>query len=140
MSQPSDTVTTYYEAVHEHDWKKLRSTLAESVVRSGIMSDHADDTITGRDAYVRFVETVIGSFEQHAMRIERVFYSADRRFACAETRETVREPGGDLIELHCLKWHELDENGRILRIEQFRKGAPGGTPLTLSVGSVLRRD
>ncbi|HEY3881774.1 MAG TPA: nuclear transport factor 2 family protein [Trebonia sp.] len=131
-----DVVREYYEAVHGHDWAKLESTLSLDVVRMGIRSDFDDDTVRGRDRYVRFVAEVIGTFEDHSMEIVGIFYSPDGRFACAQTVETLRQPGRERVRLHCLKWHELDGDGLIVKIDQYRKGSPEPTPASLTVGAV----
>ena len=132
-----DTVAEYYEAVHEHDWEKLASTLADGVVRIGILSDYEDDVCEGKERYLAFVSKVIGSFEYHTMEINGIFYSADRRRACAETTETIQPPQGERLTLHCLKTIDLDEHGLIVRINQFRKMSPIATPSSISVGNVL---
>jgi hypothetical protein len=132
-----DVVTEYYEAVHEHDWVKLSSTLSDDVIRVGIRSDFDDDTVRGKDIYLRFCRTILSSFEYHTMEIIKVFYSADGRYACAETVETVQEPGKERMRLHCLKWHEIDEKGLIVRIDQYRKASSEPTPSSITVGAVL---
>jgi ketosteroid isomerase-like protein len=132
-----DVIREYYEAVHEHDWEKLASTLAEDVVRTGFMADFAQDTAKGKRPYLEFCRTVIESFEYHAMEIRRIFYSADRRQACAETEETIQKPGEERFTLHCLKVHDIDEDGLIVGIDQYRKASPSQAPITLSVGAVM---
>jgi hypothetical protein len=132
-----DVVTEYYEAVNDHDWLKLASTLSEHVVRIGIRSDFDDDTVRGRDLYMQFCESILSSFEYHTMEIIAVFYSPDARFACAETVETLQELGKERMRLHCLKSHEIDENGLIVRIDQYRKASPEVTPASITVGAVL---
>jgi len=131
-----DVVREYYEAVHGHDWAQLASTLAEGVVRMGIRSDFDDDTVVGREPYVRFVAEIIGTFEYHTMEIIGIFYSPDARFACAQTVETLQQLGGERVRLHCLKWHELDGDGLIVKIDQYRKGSPEPTPASLTVGAI----
>ena len=135
-----DVVTEYYEAVHDHDWAKLASTLSDDVVRMGVRSDFDDDTVRGKEPYLRFVETIISSFEYHTMEIVGVFYSADARFACAQTVETLQEPGAERMRLHCLKWHELDGDGLIVKIDQYRKGSLEPTPSSITVGAVASRE
>ena len=132
-----DIIREYYEAVNDHNWEKLASTLAEDVVRIGIMSDFTDDIAKGKGPYVEFCKAAIGSFENHSMKIERIFYSADRRLACGETTETLKQPGSEPVVLHCLKTHELNEDGLITRIDQYRKGSPEGTPISISVNAVM---
>jgi hypothetical protein len=132
-----DTVAEYYEAVHEHDWDKLASTLADDVVRIGILSDYEDDICAGKDRYLSFVAKVIGSFEYHTMEVNSIFYSEDRRRACAETTETIQAPQGERLTLHCLKTIDLDDQGLIVRINQFRKMSKTATPSSISVGAVL---
>jgi ketosteroid isomerase-like protein len=132
-----DVIREYYEAVHEHDWEKLASTLAEDVVRTGFMADFAEDTAKGKGSYLEFCRTVIQSFEYHAMEIRRIFYSGDRRQACAETEETIQKPGGERFTLHCLKVHDIDEDGLISGIDQYRKASPAQAPIALSVGAVM---
>jgi hypothetical protein len=83
-----DTVREYYEAVHDHDWAKLASTLSPDMVRMGIRSDFDEDTVAGREPYVRFVEQVIGTFEHHAMEVIGIFYFAGRPVR-------LRSDGGD---------------------------------------------
>jgi hypothetical protein len=134
-----DTVAEYYEAVHEHDWVKLASTLAEDVVRIGILSDYEDDISRGKQPYLTFASTVIESFEYHTMEINRIFYSADRRLACAETTETIQVPAGERLTLHCLKTIELDDDELIVRIDQFRKMSKVATPSSISVGAVMAK-
>jgi SnoaL-like domain len=132
-----DTIAEYYEAVHEHDWVKLASTLAEGVVRIGVLSEYEDDVAQGKQAYMRFCVSIIESLEYHTMEIKEIFYSGDRRYACAETVETIQLPGSNRIKLHCLKLHELDEGGLIVKIDQYRKSSPVATPTTISVGTVM---
>lgn len=132
-----DVIREYYEAVHEHDWEKLASTLAENVVRTGFMADFAEDTAKGKGPYIEFCRTVIGSFEYHAMEIRRIFYSGDWRQACAETEETIQKPGGERFTLHCLKVHDIDEDGLISGIDQYRKASQAQAPIALSVGAVM---
>lgn len=91
----------------------------------------------GKGPYLEFCRTVIGSFEYHAMEIRRIFYSDDRRQACAETEETIQKPGEERLTLHCLKVHDIDEDGLIVGIDQYRKASPSQTPITLSVGAVM---
>jgi ketosteroid isomerase-like protein len=112
-----DAVTEYYKAVSDHDWVKLASMLSDDVVRMGVRSEFDDDTVRGREPYARFVETIISSFDYHAMEVIGIFYSADGRFACAQTVEALQEPGGERVRLHCLKWHELDGDGLIVKID-----------------------
>jgi ketosteroid isomerase-like protein len=132
-----DVIREYYEAVHEHDWEKLASTLAEDVVRTGFMADFAEDTAKGKGPYLDFCRTVIESFQYHAMEIRRIFYSDDRRQACAETEETIQKPGEERFTLHCLKVHDIDEDGLITGIDQYRKASSGQVPITLSVRAVM---
>lgn len=134
-----DVVAEYYRAVNAHDWDLLASTLADGIVRKGILSDCADDVAEGKERYLAFCRSVIGSFEHHAMEVVRIFYSADRRLACAETVETVQPRGGEPAVLHCLKVHELDEDGLIAGVDQYRKGSTTPTPSSISVGAVLGR-
>ena len=134
-----DTITEYYEAVDQHDWDKLATVLADDVERIGIMSDIEDDISRGKEPYLAFVSEVIGSFHFHRMKIERIFYSEDRRFACAETTETIQQtPDSERLILHCLKTIELDENELILRIDQFRKMSKTPAPTSLTVSAVMR--
>jgi hypothetical protein len=132
-----DTIREYYDAVHEHDWTKLASTLADDVVRIGLLSDVEDDISRGKEPYVAFVSKVIGSFEYHSMRVIKIFYSEDRRWACAETTETIQPPGQQRITLHCLKIHQLDETGLITSINQFRKLSDVALPTSVSVSAVM---
>jgi SnoaL-like domain len=133
-----DTVTDYYQAVNDHDWNKLATVLADNVERIGIMSDIEDDISRGKEPYLAFVSKVIGSFYFHKMEIERIFYSEDRRFACAETTETIQQtPGSERLVLHCLKSIELDENELIVRINQFRKMSITATPHSITVSAVM---
>jgi hypothetical protein len=133
-----DTVTEYYEAVDQHDWKKLAAVLADDVERIGFMSAIEDDISRGKEPYVAFVSKVIGSFYFHEMKIDRIFYSEDRRLACAETTETIQQaPDSERLVLHCLKTIELDENELIVRIDQFRKASDTPTPTSITVGEVM---
>jgi len=134
-----DTIAEYYEAVHTHDWAKLASTLADEVVRVGILSDYEDDIARGKEPYLEFCKSIISSFEYHTMETKQIFYSEDRRFACAETVETIQQPGSERISLHCLKLHELDEDGLIVKIDQYRKGSPVATPPSISVRAVMSK-
>jgi hypothetical protein len=131
-----DVITEYYQSVNDHDWGKLASTLSPDVIRMGILSDVRDDTAVGRDPYVKFVSSLIDTFPVHKMEIIGLFYSADRRLACAETLETTQTEGGPLVQYHCLKWHEINEDGLISKISQFRKAAPSATSDSISVSFV----
>ena len=132
-----DTIREYYEAVHEHDWEKLSSTLADDVVRIGILSDIEADISRGKEPYLAFVAKVIGSFDYHTMEIIEIFYSPDRQWACAETAETIQPPASERLTLHCLKIHQLNEAGFITSINQFRKVSTAAVPTSISVSAVM---
>lgn len=133
---PTGVIAAYYDAVHRHDWEALASTLSDDVVRRGILSDCDDDVVVGKQAYLDFCRSVIGSFSHHSMEVVRIFCSSDGSLACAETVETIQRPGEGPIVLHCLKVHELDGSGRIAGIDQYRKGSTIPTPASISAGAV----
>ena len=131
----ADVVREFYTALHDHDWERLAATMTDDVVRIG-MQDTEADTCRGKARYLEFVQSVIGRFDHHTMKIVQVFYSADGLHASAETIEEIRPPGGEMTTFHCLKAIEINEAGLITSFNLFQKAPAVPPPPWITVAAI----
>jgi hypothetical protein len=131
-----DVVSRFWRGIDTHDWELVAATLADDFVRIG-MRDNAEDTSRGKTSYMEFVSRVVGKMEHHDLRTDRVFYSADGRTAVAETVETIRPPGEEVVVMRFANVMELDDDGLISSLDIFWKTPPRMPPSWITVDKVL---
>lgn len=105
-------VERYLQAVVDHNWAALAECLTEDVVRVGPFLD----THSPRGPYVEFLAGLMPTLPGYSMRVDRVLYNGS--VALAQLSETV-EVAGKPLETHEALVFDLDESGRIRRIEIF---------------------
>lgn len=113
-----DVVGGYLESVATQDWNRLRSTVAEDVLRVGPFGD----VYAGREAYVEFLSTLMPTLAGYAMTVSQVTYADDGRRAFAELSESVTVDGVPRLTPEVLVF-DLDGAGRISRVEIFTRRA-----------------
>jgi ketosteroid isomerase-like protein len=120
VSEPpvDGVVEGYLEAVARGDWERLRSAVADDVVRIGPFGD----VYTGRDDYVRFLSELMPTLPGYAMAVARVTYVDGGRRAVTELSETVAFDGTPTVTPEVLLV-DLDADRRITRIEIFTRRA-----------------
>jgi ketosteroid isomerase-like protein len=106
MSDARDVVSNYWSAAEARDWAAFGDLLAEDVVYE---LPQTRERVRGRAAYVRFNAEFPGDWH---VAIERIVGSG--RHAVSWTRFVV---GADTQTGLC--FFDLDENGRISRINDF---------------------
>jgi ketosteroid isomerase-like protein len=111
-------VEEYLDAVATHNWDRMRAAVREDVVRIGPFGD----TYIGRDTYLEFLSDLMPTLPGYSMDVARVTYLDGDRRAVAELSETVTVDGAPLVTPEALLF-DLDEDGRISRIEIFTRRA-----------------
>ena len=139
MSDLPPSVVSFWRGVDTHDWDLVRQSITDDFVRIG-MKDTEADTCRGADAYIRFLQGVIGRFEQHSLESRSGYVSADGKRVTHEAIEVIQPPGSDPITMRFLNVMELDDDGLIKKLDIFWKTPPTMPPSWIEVGIVLGED
>jgi hypothetical protein len=131
------TVANFWRGVDTHDWDLVASTLADDFVRVG-MRDNEEDTCRGKENYLAFVSGVVGKMAEHELRSRFTFLSEDGRYAFNEAVEIIRPtPQDEPIVMRFANYLELDEAGRIRKLDIFWKTPPVFPPDWITVDAVM---
>ena len=118
-----DALHQYFDAIRNRDWKHLAECLAENVERTGPYLD----VVRGRQAYVDFIAGVIPSLPNYSLSVSRID-QIDASSALVKLSETL-DVKGIPTEFPELLRFDLDEDGRILRVDIYIKQPPAkGSP------------
>jgi ketosteroid isomerase-like protein len=86
----ADVVGRYLDALREHDWDKVASTLAADVERIGPYRD----VYRGRDEYARFLQSTIAALPGYELVVDRITPAGGT--VLVELQETVDDDGARL--------------------------------------------
>lgn len=117
MVTAAGIVERYLHALTSHDWSTFADCLADEFTRVGPYGD----TYSSKPEYVAFISDLLPQLPGYAMEITRVTYGDG--IAYAELNETVTVDGTPLRTPECIVFN-LDDDGRIARIEVFIQTAP----------------
>jgi SnoaL-like protein len=112
-------VERFFVHLSARDWDALAAVLAPGVERVGPLGD----LVVGREEYVAHLSAMVPS--DYGNDVHRVMYGPDRRTAFARVTEHLVYPNSEyhLEEAYAF---EVDEDGRIARIDVFWQSPPAG--------------
>lgn len=130
-------VAAFWRGIDTHDWDLIESVIADDFVRVG-MRDNEADTCRGKTAYLAFVSGVISRMAHHELTSRFTFLSEDGRYAFNEAVETITPaPGDEPIVMRFANYLELDDDGRIRKLDIFWKTPPSMPPGWITVDSII---
>ena len=110
-------VERYLQSLTKHDWDAFADCLADDFTRVGPYGD----TYATKAEYLAFISDLVPKLPGYSMDVARITYA--NRVAFAELSETVTVDGKPLVTAECLTF-ELDDDGRIARVEVFIQTRP----------------
>ena len=105
-------VEEYLAGMVAHNWDRVTSTLAASVVRVGPFGD----TFTPREPYVAFLRELMPKLPGYSMEVRRVVAAGST--VVAELTESVEVDGAPLVTPEALVF-DLDGDGRIAHVAVY---------------------
>lgn len=138
MSDRTDVIADFWRGIDSHDWDLIASTLADDFVRIGMNGGANPDICEGKEAYLKFVSTVISKMDHHDLRVVRTFTSSDGRLATVEAVETIRPPESDvMLPMQFVNVMELDDEGLIKKLDIYWKTPDQLPPSWIAVEDML---